>query len=84
MNDYKEYIANITNPFLIQGNLDECVQQSDILIGVSAAGAFTEAHIKSMNEKPFVLALANPVPEIMPNIAIAAGAYIIGTGRSDF
>jgi len=84
MNSYKEHVANITNPNLEDGTLDQVVKGSDILVGVSAAGSFKPHHIKSMNEKPFILALANPVPEILPSEAIEAGAFIIATGRSDF
>lgn len=56
----------------------------DIFIGVSAADALKKEWIPLMNEKPMILAMANPVPEIMPDVAIAAGAFIVGTGRSDF
>lgn len=55
-----------------------------MFIGVSAAGALTEDMVKSMAKDPFILALANPVPEIMPDLAKAAGAFIVATGRSDF
>ena len=57
---------------------------ADIFIGVSAPGVVTEEMIKSMAKDPIVLAMANPVPEIMPDLAKAAGAAVVGTGRSDF
>ena len=57
---------------------------ADIFIGVSAPGVVTEDMIKSMAKDPIVLAMANPVPEIMPDLAKAAGAAVVGTGRSDF
>ncbi len=66
------------------GDLASAVRGSDILIGVSKAGLFTAQTVKSMNAKPVIFALANPIPEIMPEEARRAGAFIIATGRSDF
>ena len=80
----KEYLATITNPDDIRGLLAEIMQGSDVFIGVSSAKTVTHDMVKSMNEKAIIFALANPTPEIMPEEAKAAGAYIIGTGRSDF
>jgi len=60
------------------------IKKADVLIGLSAAGIVTEEMIKSMNSQAIVFALANPTPEIMPNLAKDAGAYIVATGRSDF
>ena len=77
-------IAQKTNKKLRKGGLAEAVAGADVLIGVSKPGLFTEDMIKSMAEKPIVFAMANPVPEIMPDLAKEAGAYIVGTGRSDF
>ena len=57
---------------------------ADVFIGVSAPGLVTKEMVASMNEKSCVLAMANPTPEIMPEDALAAGAYIVGTGRSDY
>jgi len=82
--EHKTYIASITNPTKAYGVLENAIQNADILIGVSKAGLFTEAMIRSMNPEPIVFALANPNPEIMPDDAKAAGVAVIATGRSDF
>jgi len=66
------------------GTLGDVVKNADILIGVSAADCFTKNMIESMADKPIIFAMANPKPEIMPEIALNAGAAIVGTGRSDF
>nr|MDQ3094226.1 NAD-dependent malic enzyme [bacterium] len=66
------------------GNLSDAIAGADIFIGVSKPELLTPEHVKSMSEKPIIFAMANPVPEIMPDIAIKAGAYIVATGRSDF
>ncbi len=68
----------------ISGDLAMAVKGRDIFIGVSKAGLLTKEMVRSMNEKPIIFALANPVPEIMPDEAKEAGAYIVATGRSDF
>jgi len=77
-------LAEITNPHNITGWLADAMQGADIFIGVSGPNCVTPDMIRSMNEKSAVFAMANPTPEIMPDIAKEAGAYIIGTGRSDF
>ncbi len=77
-------IAKKTNSECRKGGLAEAAAGADVLIGVSKPGLFTEKMIKSMAEKPIVFAMANPVPEIMPDLAKEAGAFIVGTGRSDF
>lgn len=77
-------IAKKSNINVKKGGLADAVKGADVLIGVSKPGLFTGDMIKSMNSKPIVFAMANPVPEIMPYIAKEAGAYIVGTGRSDF
>ena len=77
-------IANLTNKALKHGKLADAVQGADVFIGVSKPKLLTNEMIQSMNEKPIVFAMANPVPEIMPDEAKQAGAYIVGTGRSDF
>lgn len=77
-------IAKRTNKALRHGKLAEAVQGADVFIGVSKPGLLTAEMIQSMNDKPIIFAMANPVPEIMPDAAKAAGAYIVGTGRSDF
>lgn len=77
-------IAQKTNREVRKGGLEEAAAGADVLIGVSKPGLFTEKMIKSMADKPIIFAMANPVPEIMPDLAKEAGAYIVGTGRSDF
>lgn len=73
---------SIENPQ--RGDLAEAVKNKDVFIGLSKAGLLTDAMVRSMNPSPIIFALANPVPEIMPDIATAAGAFVIATGRSDF
>jgi len=80
----KENLASYTNINKITGSLKEVIKGADIFIGVSIGGALNEELIQSMNQKPIIFALANPVPEIMPDEAKKAGAYIVATGRSDF
>ena len=80
----KQDIADFTNKNHVRGSLADAMKGADIFIGVSAPGVVTEEMIKSMAKDPIVLAMANPVPEIMPDIAKAAGAAVVGTGRSDF
>ncbi len=84
LNASKLEIAKISNREKVAGGLADAVRGADIFIGVSAPGVLTADMIKTMNPNPIVLAMANPVPEIMPDEAAAAGAAIIGTGRSDF
>ncbi len=84
MNPYKESLAKVSNQQKEKGSLAEVVKGKDIFIGVSAPGMLTEEMIKTMNEKPVIVAMANPVPEILPDEARAAGASIVCTGRSDF
>lgn len=84
LNASKEEIAKVTNRGMTKGTLKEAVAGTDIFIGVSAPGVLTPEMIKTMNADPIVLAMANPTPEIMPDEAKAAGAKIVGTGRSDF
>lgn len=69
---------------IISGTLKEALVGADIFIGVSAPGALKEEWIAEMSDKPIIFAMTNPIPEIFPDQAIAAGAYIVGTGRSDF
>lgn len=80
----KEELAAITNPQNQMGLLAQAMSGADVFIGVSSAGIVTPEMVKSMAPKPIIFALANPVPEIMPDLAREAGAYIVGTGRSDF
>ncbi len=84
MNPEQEKLAEITNPDNFKGQLKEAVKDADLFIGVSAPGVLTEEMIASMAKDPIVFAMANPVPEIMPDKAKAAGVRVIGTGRSDF
>ncbi len=84
LNQSKEEIAKVTNRGMTKGSLEEAVVGTDVFIGVSAPGVLTPEMIKTMNADPIVLAMANPTPEIMPDEAKAAGARIVGTGRSDF
>lgn len=84
MNIYKQAIAGLTNKDHKTGSLDEIVKDADVIIGVSGPGNIKPEMIKNMAEKPIVFAMANPIPEIMPEEAKAAGAYVIATGRSDF
>ena len=84
LNAFKKEMAAKTNKGRLKGGLKEAIKGADVLIGVSKAGVLKEPMVRSMNEDPIILALANPVPEIMPDKAIRAGAVIVGTGRSDF
>ena len=84
LNDAKKAIAEFTNPGRKTGTLSDAMNGADIFIGVSAPGIVTEDMVASMAEKPIVLPMANPVPEIMPDLALKAGAAVVGTGRSDF
>lgn len=84
LNEEKLLAASFTNPETRSGTLTEVVKGADVLIGVSAAGAFSPELIRSMNKDAVVFALANPVPEILPEEAKAAGAAVVASGRSDF
>lgn len=84
MNSAKNEIALKTNKEKIKGGLAEAIKGADIFIGVSAGNLVSREMVKSMRKNPVVFAMANPVPEIMPDAAIKAGAFIVGTGRSDF
>ena len=84
MNPYKESIAKVSNLQKEHGTLAEVVKGKDIFIGVSAPGSLTQDMIRTMSPAPVVMAMANPVPEILPDEAKAAGARIVCTGRSDF
>ena len=84
INPAQKEMAEITNPRGLRGTLADAVAGADVLIGVSAPGVVTPAMIGSMAKDPIVFPMANPTPEIMPDEALAAGARIVGTGRSDF
>lgn len=80
----KKELAEITNKNNVSCSLSEALEGADIFIGVSAPNIVTENMVKKMNKNAIVFAMANPTPEIMPDIAKKAGARIVGTGRSDF
>ncbi|MBI2971782.1 MAG: NADP-dependent malic enzyme [Candidatus Aenigmarchaeota archaeon] len=84
LNKYKEETARFTNREQRKGTLADALQGADAVIGVSRANVLSREMVATMNDKAIVLAMANPVPEIMPDDALAAGAYIVGTGRSDY
>ncbi len=84
LNEAKAEIAERTNKEKNTQTLVEALKGRDIFIGVSAANILSEEMLRSMNEKPIIFALANPVPEIMPDVAKSAGAFVVATGRSDF
>ena len=84
MNPEKEELATITNPNKEKGKLAEVLKGADVFVGVSGPGLLKAEWIKAMNPKPVIFAMANPIPEIMPDEAKAAGAFIVATGRSDF
>jgi len=84
LNESKQKLAKQTNPNKISGGLAEVIVNADIFIGVSAPGALTGEMIKAMSAKPIIFALANPTPEIMPELAKEAGAFIVASGRSDY
>jgi malate dehydrogenase (oxaloacetate-decarboxylating) len=84
MNWAKEEMAGITNKDFKQGNLADAMKEADVFIGVSQANILTEEMVKSMNKDPIIFVMANPVPEIDPDLAKKAGARVVGTGRSDY
>ena len=84
MNPEKEEIARLTNPGKLKGGLENAFPDADIFIGVSVGGIVTDDMVRSMAKDAIVMAMANPVPEIMPDAAKRAGARIVATGRSDF
>ncbi|MBR1852998.1 MAG: NADP-dependent malic enzyme [Lachnospiraceae bacterium] len=84
LNWIKKEMTEVTNLDNLTGSLADAMKGSDIFIGVSAPGSVTKEMVASMNKDAIIFAMANPVPEIMPDEAKAAGARIVGTGRSDF
>ncbi len=84
LNVEKKKLLNFTNPNNLSGSLEDSLRGSDIFIGVSKAGLLTQSMVKSMNKNPIIFAMANPVPEIMPDEARKAGVAVMATGRSDF
>lgn len=84
MNLFKEDTARRGNARSIRGTLADAMRGADVFVGVSVAGAVTQDMVRSMADRAVVIAMANPVPEIFPDEAKAAGAMVVGTGRSDF
>ncbi len=84
MNPAKEEIAEFSNKLGKKGTLAEALVGADIFVGVSSPGLLTQDMVRSMNKGAIVMPMANPVPEIMPDLALEAGAAVVGTGRSDF
>lgn len=84
MNSEKNALAKITNREKKKGALAEMLHGADVFIGVSKGGLLTEEMVRTMAKQPIIFALANPTPEIMPDIALKAGAFAVATGRSDF
>ncbi|QXM07407.1 NAD(P)-dependent malic enzyme [Crassaminicella indica] len=84
LNEAQKKIAKVTNLKKQKGNLKDIMKNKDVFIGVSAPNIVTKEMVSSMNENAIVFAMANPVPEIMPEDAKEAGAFIVGTGRSDY
>ncbi len=84
MNPAKEEIAQTTNQLGKKGSLADALKGADIFVGVSSPGLLTQDMVRSMNKGAIVMPMANPVPEIMPDLALEAGAAVVGTGRSDF
>ena len=84
LNDSKRELAALTNRSGVKGSLAEAMRGADIFIGVSSPGTVTEEMVRAMAEKPILFPMANPTPEILPDLAERAGAAVVGTGRSDF
>lgn len=84
LNKEKKSLLNFTNLAGVDGTLEDIMEGADVFIGVSKAGLVTPSMVRSMNKDPIIFAMANPTPEIMPDIAKEAGAAIVATGRSDF
>ncbi|MEK7073211.1 MAG: NADP-dependent malic enzyme [Patescibacteria group bacterium] len=84
LTDAKRDLAGRTNPRGMTGGLADAIKDADVFIGVSVAGALTGDMVRTMRSGPIIFAMANPIPEIMPDEALAAGASIVATGRSDF
>ncbi|MHB1405195.1 MAG: NAD(P)-dependent malic enzyme [Desulfitobacteriaceae bacterium] len=83
MNKVKDEIAKVTNRSMVKGSLADAIAGADVFVGVSAANTVTAEMVKSMAKDAIIFAMANPVPEIMPELAKEAGAAVVGTGRSD-
>ncbi len=84
LHQYHKELAELTNPDMVDGNLKDAIKGADVFIGISIGNLLTEDDIKSMNDDPIIFAMANPTPEIDPDIAKKSGARIVATGRSDY
>lgn len=84
LNWMQESMMDVTNPKRRQGSLADALKGADIFVGVSAPNIVTAEMVATMNKDAIIFAMANPVPEIMPDVAKSAGARVVGTGRSDF
>lgn len=84
MNDTKAFVAKWTNRDKVEGSLNDVIKDADVFIGVSVADLLTKEMVESMAKDPIIFAMANPNPEINPDVAKEAGAKVIGTGRSDY
>jgi malate dehydrogenase (oxaloacetate-decarboxylating) len=84
MNSMKDWYAEHTNPDGTRGSLSEAITGADLFLGLSGPGTLTIGDVKKMAPRAIIFAMANPVPEIMPDEARAGGARVIGTGRSDY
>ena len=84
LNEMQKKMAEVTNPLQLTGTLADALKNADVFVGVSAPNIVSQEMVRSMNENAILFAMANPVPEIMPEEAKAAGAAVVGTGRSDY
>ncbi len=84
LNEEKKAMAAISNRQMRKGSLAQVMEGADVFIGLSAPGTVSQEMVRSMAEKPILFPMANPTPEIMPDLAKEAGAVVVGTGRSDF
>ena len=84
LSEVHKYMSTITNREKKTGSLADAMKDADVFIGVSAPNIVNEEMVKSMADKPVIFSMANPTPEIMPDVAKKAGAAVVGTGRSDF
>ncbi len=84
LNSHKQEMAEITNRKMLKGGLADALKGADVFIGVSKADLVSPEMVRGMGPKPVIFAMANPVPEIMPDVAKSAGAAVVATGRSDF
>lgn len=84
MNEAQAAMAEVTNQGKVSGSLNDAIKGADVFIGVSAPGVLTKDMVRTMNTDAVIFAMANPTPEIFPEEALAAGAAVVGTGRSDY